>query len=641
MAITTGIYYHTLFSTGSKSTDDRYTLFFVPGSSTNLNADDLNSANWIEMPSDFITGCTLKRAFPDDMPLGLELPAAMTLDFNMKCPSLPTALKTYIIQEQSTGGTIASWTDANGAAIIYKVPNRWYIAKHTVGSLTQTQIIFDGYQERTKSKKYTSDGKYTINIMDAFATIMRNIPIADVGRTYHDYVINNSLPVADELLYFMYVRDGLTYTINNPLNDITGIDSVKIKSVPAPLQAGIIGYVMTRAAAVQDIYRRLPEATTSALHPISYPVTHWDFYKQNTTDTDLKGDAIADNSILLGINSLYFYSHPETIVGGLMSDTSSEGCWGRELKNCHNLFKMLAETFFCKMYWNYDDGGVNPDYFGDINLNSSPLFSYITNPAAIAINNTNVRELTVEIGTEYEQSIVHVNNLNDGDISEFSYKNPQLGIDEGAYEQKNYLHNCLPMPDTDTTNSVEERRWSGGGTRKRMSMKNTITQTIFYYDTVFDNNGADDEARIGRINEQCSVYYSDTQKVSNDAVNDADIDINNHNVLESKRSFATGLILPRQVKASIPVVVAKAANLIFNNKTMGTMEFETNINTISIADLGRGLHVDFDSAASVLGFIDTTLSNDTPNAVITNLEWDLFDKTRMIKVKAFVRGWGS
>ena len=45
MAITTGIYYHTLFSTGTKSTDDRYTLFFVPGSSTNLNADDLNSAN--------------------------------------------------------------------------------------------------------------------------------------------------------------------------------------------------------------------------------------------------------------------------------------------------------------------------------------------------------------------------------------------------------------------------------------------------------------------------------------------------------------------------------------------------------------------------------------------------------------------
>jgi hypothetical protein len=481
--------------------------------------------------------------------------------------------------------------------------------------------------------------------MDAFATIMRNIPIADVGRTYHDYVINNSLPVADELLYFMYVRDGLTYTINNPLADIVGIDSTKIKSVYAPLHTGIIGYILTRAAGVQDIYRRLPEATNSALHSINYPTTHWLFYKLHTTDTDLKGAAIADNSSLLAINSIYSYQHPETIVGGLMSDTESEGCWGRELKNCHNLFKMLAETFFCKIYWNYDDGSANAAYFGDINLVSSPIFSYtfdnITNPAAITINNTNVRELTAEIGTEYEQSIVHVNNLNDGDISEFTYKNPQLGIDEGAYEQKNYLHNCMVTPDTDSTFSKEESTWSGTGTRKRMSMKNTITQCLFYYETVLDNNGADDEARIGRINEQCSVYYSDTQKVSNDAVNDADIDINNHNVLESKRSFATGLILPRQVKASIPVVVAKTANLIFNNKTMGTMEFETNINTISINDLGRGLHVDFDSAASVLGFIDTTLSNDTPNAVITNLEWDLFDNTRMIKVKAFVRGWGS
>ncbi len=616
MAVTTLVYYHKLCTSGSTS----YYLYFVPGDTSNLTVDDWNGK--VLMPHDFIKSCKIKRNFDNDMPIGQELGSVMELELNLKSShfnsTYMSTFKAQILQQESTG-EITAWTDKDSNNVNFHVPNRWFILKDT----GVTSVIWDGYQERVKQFTIDNEGSYKINILDTVTTIMRNIPIEQIGFDLHNTYKATSANLADELIYYYTDYGGKRYHISNSSTDW---NKNNLKYCYVSFIDDFITKVETYFNDLYAIYRR--NYSVGTFEFATDPLTNWTFYKQNPDNQHdhTQCAEVTDKSELNIINSIYIEGADTTIVGGCLSDTKSEGSWGQELKNLNNLFKGLAETLFYKGVITYGMAGsaVNLTY------NCFPVFEHEVG-STISIDSSNIfNDWSITYGTEYEQSIVHITNCNEEDLTEISKPNANLGIDEGSYEVKNILHNILCANRIDKYTDDQKSDWTDG-TLRRLATIATVTQCLYYYDTDLDANRTADEARIAKITEYCTLDLGDLTVNSGTYPNQYDIYGLLGNLNDTAVPTYSNLVLPRQEVTGMAYVVANAANTVFNTRYQGFIEFSCKGSVIGIDDLGKPLDIDISTLTSL-----TKLSSNNPNAVITNIDWDTFKDE--CKVKAFIRG---
>lgn len=628
MAVTTGIYYHEINNQTGNNT--KYRIYFIAGDTLNITQDDYTSLT--KMPGDFILSCKLNRQFDNDLPVGQELASILELKLNLNSGTFNSAafstFKTQILAQESSSQVIAWVNPKDSTNVYFNIPNRWFISYSTDNWMTYG-ICWDGFQERIKEYKINSDGIIVINVIDTATTILRNISIETIGYDIHNSFKGVNTYCADELIYYYSDYLGKRYHISNSSTDWNPLEGdAPLKYLHVSFLNNFIDKCAYYSQTLLTSFRRGIEYPSMPLFIYrGSPLTHWTFYEQNVNNAhdETTLTQILDEGDIRIINSVYFTNADNVILGGCNSDSKSEGSWGQEYKNLHNLFKALSENFFCKSYFNY--------HIGTINFVFMPIFDYnfhISDPGTISIDSSNItKDWKIIYGTDMEQSIAHIHNANDEDITEISVKNSNMGIDEGSYEINCILHNnfCNPRLNKYTENQKDD--WNEGNLR-RMPTIATTTQCLFYYNENMDNEA--DEKRIGKLAEYCKINIGqNTLVVSENYCNIYDVIGFLNDITSTCISVTKNIGLDRQTMTGTPYTAVKAANSVFNTRYQGFIEFNARINTINIQDLGRLLAINFSDITSII-----KLNTDIPNAVITNLEWDLFSE--YIKVKAFIKG---
>jgi len=216
MALTTGIYYHDL----GTHYGYLYRLLFVPGSTADLTADDINIDNYIQLPHDFIKSAKITRNFDNDMPVGQELQQVLELEFNLNSLYANTdfsAFLSYLLATQSAG-TVTAWYDYESANVTYHIPNVWYVQRTNDGWATY-DILFLGCQERVKQYTFDATGTHKINVCDMASTLLRNISIKQVGDKLHLDLHETAAQCQDELVYWAYDDGNIWTFISNSSTD--------------------------------------------------------------------------------------------------------------------------------------------------------------------------------------------------------------------------------------------------------------------------------------------------------------------------------------------------------------------------------------------------------------------------------------
>ncbi len=499
MAITTGIYYHDL---NANSTNARkYRVYFIAGDTADITIDDINNPR--QMPHDFIRGCKLSRQFDNDLPVGQELASVLELELNLKSAAFNSPsfseFKAQVLAQESAQQALAWAHPKDLAEVRFAIPNRWYVG-WSDDSWAHHGILWDGFQERVKEYEINSDGIFRINVMDAATTVLRNITIETIGYDIHNTYKGLDAYCADELIYYYVDFGGRRYHISNSSTDWR---ENKLKYLHVSFNDVFMEKCREYADTLLKLFRRNSESPSTSMFQFrNSPLSNWKFYKQNVANAhdETTLEEFTDMSEIEIICSVYVNTDRETIIGGCLSDTNSEGSWGQDYKNLSNLFKALSENFLCKSYCNYD--------FGTVNFLFMPVWDYsfwngTEDPGIIQIGASNIgKDWKITYGTDMEQAVAHVINANDEDLTEISVKNDKLGIDEGSFEIKCILHNNFCNPRHENFTKDQQEDWSDESL-SRMPTRTTLTQCLFYYENSMDYETI--ERRIGKLAEYCKI----------------------------------------------------------------------------------------------------------------------------------------
>jgi hypothetical protein len=618
MAVTTGIYYHNLGNWHGIY----YRLYFYPSDTRDLTAED--NSSMIQMPHDLIMGYKISRAFQDDMPFGKELLPELEIELNMN--NAGTTLRNYILQTE-TPTLNTAYVDWNSANKQYKVPNRWVVKSGTDG-VTYPNFIFEGAQERIKIYKYSNDGKVTFKILDILYSVLRNMGIDDIGHECNAIIQSFPAQIIDELVYWRYID---TYESRqfHVSNSNTDWETNKLK-YSSQVLGNLDYYVKNFATDILQLYRRNDPATTNSVDSVNLFTTNWKFYKQDYTNYNAYGAQLSDIAICY-INNIYIDPNSTEFVGGCMSETESEGSWGKEFKNIDNLYKMLSENFLIKLKTlTNTDGTIYLIYepiFDDYNITGTPTIP-------IAVNSANIMsDWEIEQGTESEKSDCHITNSNEEDINEFPISNTAAGQDEGSVEVKNIMHNQFCNPRLTEHTDGHKRDWSDG-TLSRLPLKTTVSQSLFYKDATID--GA--QIRLVKVSEACYVYVDATvtEGILLPMMNpDSDFDFYEGTELigvsQISPLFYSKMGLERSI-GGMGWLTSYVLIKYFGTKKQAIMTFKSDLRYFSTNDIGRMLLIDL---GSIFGYTASQFESNSPNAVITNITVSM---DGVVEVKAFIRG---
>ncbi len=615
MAVTTGIYYHDLGTWHGKY----YRLYFYPASTSNLTTDDLAAP--VQFPHNFIKSHKLTAGYADDIPFGQQLLTKLELEININ--SLSSALKTYIMTSE-TATEVVAYVDWNSANKSYKVPNRWRVLSSDTGDFTDitVKVIFEGVQERMKQYTYKPDGSVTLSVYDILGTILRNMSIDDIG---HEINVNIVSPyIIDEIIYWRYTNLGHDFHVSNSSTDW---DANYIKYGCMTIES-LLDYILLYASNILLAYRRQQPGLTSTVYCTNYPTSHWRFYRQDYTDYNTYSTLI-DNDDLFYINSIFINGSPNEIVGGCMSETESEGSWGKEFKNCHNLLKAIGESFLCKIKYYYDTDGI-------IYIINSPILTDYdkvgSTNTTLAVNAQRiVSDWEIVQGTEYEQSDCHITNANEEDIVEFPVKNRECGQDEGSIEVKNILHNQFCNARMDKFTDDHKKDWFDG-TLSRLPIIATVTQVVLYKDLTLDAS----QIRIVKVSEACTVYLDGTidESVllpSMDAYFTFYDGSSLIDIAKISKDYYLKMGLERSVGA-IGWLTSYVLNKYLCTKKQALITFKSDARYFSFTDLGKPVLIDFDG---ILGYTGAPFETNNPNGIITSIE---MAEDGFLTIKAFIRG---
>ncbi len=605
------VYYHRLGSSGG--TERR--LNFAPGSAVLYSS----SPQYAELPNNFIKSAKLERGFDRDMPVGQQLADNLAIELNLRCLGSHSvygydsgALRAYILRQQSTETVVV-----NGEAIY--IPNRWFITESDDGG-SSWNLVWDGVQERVKQYELGSDGTHKINVLGLAETVLRNLKIDRIGQELWEQVKQDSTRHVKELMYDRFSQNDRTFVVTVP-PALWGKDGLRFAG--AGFNAGFMALVRNDAGNLIRAYRRTGD-TDNTLVFIHDFLSWMDFYRQDCTTAAAPGTAISDRDDILVISHVFKNNEEKTLAGGLLFNGDCKESWYKDYRNVFNVFRLLAENFFCKLFYCYSGKEVRACF--------NPVFTYIddsTQPVAIRQLGAEsvLNDFKITYGAEFEMSITHVGDLTENDINEYSSVNSSFGLDEGGYEIKNIIHNIRVSPALKDWPEDYKRLFREGQPDglNRMPLPEAVLQCLFYYDSSLQE--------MLRIHEWCSVSVDGTNKIGNGELSTSIPNLHRNRLENAARNYYRNFLLDRQAESGIGALTSKAAAYCFNNKNQGMMEFTASTDVINVRDLGLHLHIDF---TGLLGYGGAPFPAHSANAFVTALEADLTGNT--IDVTAFIRG---